>query len=272
MARRSRRTWKPELVGLERRDVPTVVSPLAFGSAGLKAQRAEAAALGRVLGGATHALAGGGGGGGAAGTGQGGGNSGSGTSGFIGGSDNFQIGGNPSPAPIDPTLLSPSGIRRSVFLATNSGPYAVSPPSFVSEARTIYYTGRITANQFLHGTLVMRVDTPDLTTNPTGQVVGFAALRNRNVAGTGTILVLDLTADPSTLDQYGRPTQFVWTVDDNGSGGTYAGAAGQGTIKIAYAKPGNAKGAVGNATMTFSGLVLANGVNDITQYDLGRFG
>ena len=39
--RRTRRSWKPEVARLETRDLPTVVSPLAFGGAGLKAQQAR---------------------------------------------------------------------------------------------------------------------------------------------------------------------------------------------------------------------------------------
>jgi hypothetical protein len=254
MQRRTRRSWKPDYVKLESRDVPTVVSPLAFGGARLKALQAERTALAHVSAGAVPAAA-----------------PNNGAIGFDGNASNFQIGGNPNPAPIDPTLLSPAGFRRAKFLASVQGStFAVSPSSFVSLARTIYYAGRIVSNQFLHGTLDMRIDTPDLTVNPTGQVVGFASLRDRNVAATGTVLQLDVFADASTLDQFGRPTQLNWSVDDNGSGGTYAGAAGSGTATIVYTRAGHAKGGAGVANISFNGLVLANGTADVTAFSLGR--
>lgn len=252
MGRRTRQSWKPEVVGLESRAVLTVVSPLAIGGAGLKAMRASQAALDRVSSQAVQAPA-------------------NGAVGFDGNAGNFQYGGNPNPTPIDPTLLSPAGIRRATFLAgIPKSPYAVSPSSFVGASRTVYFAGGLVSNQFLHGTLDMRIETPDLATNPTGMVVGIASLRNRNVAATGTVLQVDLFADGSTLDSYGRPTKLSWTVDDNGSGGTYAGAAGSGTVTIAYTRAGHAQKGAGVASVSFSGLVLANGTADITNFTLGK--
>jgi hypothetical protein len=250
MARRSRRSWKPELARLESRDVPTVVSPLAFGGAGLKAQNELQAALTAF----NQSLPNPGG-----------------VTPFNGNAGNFQVGGSPSPTTLNPSLLSPAGIRRASFRASTNGPFAVSASSFAAESRTIYYVGRITSNQFLHGTLDMRVSTPNLSLNPTGLVVGVASLRNRNVAATGNVVQFDLSADPSTLDQFGRPTTFNWSVDDNGSGGTYGGAAGSGTLTITYTKSGHAKDGAGVASLFFSGLVLANGTGDITAFTLGKF-
>ena len=251
MARRTRWSRKPELVRLESRAVLTVVSPLAFGGAGLQAQRAQQAALVAL----SQSIPG------------------TGITPFNGDTGNFQTGGNPNPTPIDPSLLSPAGIRRAIFLASiKKSTFAVSPPSFAKASRTVYFAGQITANQFLHGTLDMRIDTPNLSTDPTGLVTGIASLRDRNVAATGTVLQLDLSADPSTLDQFGRPTKLNWAIDDNGSGGTYAGAAGSGTVTIAYTKAGHTKGGAGVANITFNGLVLANGTADITNFTLGKIG
>ncbi len=251
MLRRSRRSWKPEVVRLESRDVPTVVSPLAFGGAGLKAQRAQQAAQIAL---SQAAL-----------------NQGPATP-FNGNTGNFQTGGNPNPTQIDPSLLSPAGIRRATFQANvRQSPYAVSPPSFTNSTRTVYFVGEVIANQFLHGTLDMRIDTPNLSTDPTGLVVGIASLRDRNVAATGNVLQLDLSAKPSTLDQYGRPTTLNFAVDDNGSGGTYGGAAGSGTVTITYTRAGHAQNGAGVANISFSGLVLANGTADVTAFTLGKF-
>jgi hypothetical protein len=251
MDRRTRRSWKPDLARLETRDVPTVVSPLAFGGAGLKALRAQQAAL-KALSQAVPSQTP--------------------PTPFNGNTGNFQTGGNPNPTPIDPSLLSPSGIRRATFVANvRQSPYAVSTPSFTASSRTVYFVGQLMSNQFLHGTLDMRINTPNLSTDPTGMIVGIASLRDRNVAATGNVLQLDLSANSSTLDQFGRPTVLNWAVDDNGSGGTYGGASGSGTLTITYTRAGHAQNGAGVANVTFNGLVLANGTADVTAFTLGKF-
>jgi hypothetical protein len=115
-----------------------------------------------------------------------------------------------------------------------------------------------------------------------GTAQGFAALRDRNVAATGTIVVFDLGINapnaagqgqgiPTTFDAAGRPTSLGWNVDTNASGGAYAGAFGQGTVTISYTAHGHSKNSAGGATLTFNGLVLQNGVVDVTSYTLPKF-
>jgi hypothetical protein len=254
-ARRSRMAWKPDFIQLETRDVPTVISPLAFNGAGLKAAQAQNKAAG-----AANAVL----------TGQQSINS---VLANVNISTGFQQGGTPSPGPITQaqfaTLLTPAGKARARFVAHSSGPFAVGQSSYTAFSKTVTYIGPIAANQFLQGTINMQLNIPK-TFNPTsGELDGFAALRNRTVAATGTILVLDLSI--TAEDSFGRPTQVDWVVDDNGSGGSYAGASGTGTLAISYNAHGNSKDAAGGAKEMWSGFVMQNGVNNITDYNLHKF-
>ncbi len=251
MARRSRRSWKPEVARLESRDVPTVVSPLAFNAAGLRAQQAQASALDTVMSNTVIPAA---------------------------GSSNGPSNQASSSAFLDPTTLTPRGRAAALFKTQGSGPYAVSPPLYNSQTKAVTYLGTLHSTQFLHGTLLMRIEL-----NKDGTADGFAAVRNRNVAATGSILVLDIggfaqnaagtgQSIPSTFDSLGRPVTLGFNVDTNASGGVYAGAYGQGTLTITYnGNHGKSKNSAGSATVFFNGLVLPNNVADITQYDIPKF-
>jgi hypothetical protein len=250
MARRSRRSWKPEVARLESRDVPTVVSPLAFGAAGLKAQRAQQRALGAVLSNAPTP---------AAATANG---------------PSDQASNSPF---LDPTTLTPKGLRIATFKAINTGPYAVTTPVYNTQTRSLTYIGRLGSNQFLHGTLLMHVEI-----GTDGSAFGYAALRNRNVSATGSVLGLDLgdfaqnvtgtgQGVPTTFDALGRPVRIPWNVDTNFSGGVYAGAYGEGFLTITYTPNGHSKNSAGGATITFTGLAMPNNVSDITAYGLPKF-
>ncbi len=247
MARRARRSWKPELARLESRDVPTVVSPLAFNAAGLKAQQAQERALSAVLSNAPPATA---------------------------SAPIDQASNSPY---LDPATLTPKGLRIATFRAVNTGPYAVTTPVYNSLTKSLTFIGRIGSNQFLHGTLVMRIQI-----GKDGSASGFAALRNRNVSATGSVLGLDMgdfaqnvtgpgQGVPTTFDALGRPVRIPFNIDNNMSGGVYSGAYGQGFATITYTANGHSKNSAGGATITFSGLVMPNNVSDITAYDLGKF-
>ena len=60
-----------------------------------------------------------------------------------------------------------------------------APPTFVGRGLDVTYVGQLTSNQFLHGTLVMRLELPS---TPGGPITGYAALRDRNVAATGSLI------------------------------------------------------------------------------------
>jgi hypothetical protein len=254
-ARRGRIAWKPYVLQLETRDVPTVISPLAFGGAGLKAAQAQsnaAAAVNTVLTGQqsiNNVLA------------------------SVNISTGFQAGGTPSPAPITQTefatLLTPAGKARARFVAHSSGPFAVGHTSYTAFTKTVTYIGAIAANQFRQGTINMQLNIPKNFDPASGELDGFAALRDRTVAATGAILVLDLSI--TAEDSFGRPTAVDWVVDDNGSGGSFAGASGAGTVTLSYNTHGNSKDAAGGAKEFWSGFVMQNGVNNITDFDIHKF-
>jgi hypothetical protein len=254
-ARRDRMAWKPNFLQLETRDVPTVISPLAFGGAGLKAQQAQnnaAAAVNTVLTGQqsiNNVLA------------------------SVNVANVFQAGGTPSPAPITQTqlatLLTPAGKSRARFVAHGSGPFAVGHTSYTAFTKTVTYIGPIATNQFMQGTLNMQLNIPKNFNPSAGELDGFAALRSRTVGATGTVLVLDLSI--TAEDSLGRPTIVDWVVDDNGSGGSFGGASGVGTLTISYNNHSNSKDAAGGAKEFWSGFVMQNGVNNITDYDVAKF-
>jgi hypothetical protein len=243
-ARRGRMGWKPTFLQLETRDVPTVISPLAFGGAGLKAQQANAVADEKASGLATQAA------------------SPVGTT-----TPNLPLGLNFNPNPqINPATLTPLGKKAANFSGSVSGPIAISHSYFTDTARQVVYIGnyRGSPSQVLHGTLLMRVLIP---TNPDDQIFGVAIIRDLNNATTGNNLVLDLTA--TATDSQGRPTQFTWLVDSSSSGG-YTGAPGQGTLTITYL-PGHSKSSAGNAISVFKGLVLTDATNVDTNFDVPHF-
>ena len=182
--------------------------------------------------------------------------------------------GSPSPSAfLDPATLTPRGLAQAKFSAVIvGGPFKVRSAVFNSQLADLTFIGRVSSNQFLHGTLVMHVETPN---SPTGITAGGASLRDRSVAATGTSLGIDPGGNatktagpnqqvPTILDAKGRPIQLGFNVDTNTSGGSYAGSIGQGVITIAYRNNGT-------ASLRFTGYVLRNGVTDITSYTLSKF-
>jgi hypothetical protein len=242
--RRDRMAWKPNVIQLETRDVPTVISPLAFHGAGLKAQKANEVANAKFAGLATPT-----------------------SSPAASTISNLPLGLNFNPNPqIDPATLTPLGKRAANFSGSVAGPIAIAHSFFTDTARQVVFIGnyRGSPSQVLHGTLLMRVLIPS---NPDGQIFGVAIIRDLNNATTGNNLVLDLTA--TATDSQGRPTQFTWLVDSS-SGGGYMGAPGQGTLTIAYL-PGHSKSSAGNAISVFKGMVLTDPANVDTNFDVPHF-
>lgn len=232
MPRRPRFGFRPEVDGLEARDVPTVVSTLSIGVEALRAVQARAAATaGAAPAGSPNGL-------------------------------NF----SPNP-PIDPATLSALGRSASRFAAKASGPYALARSYYADVAKQMVFLSKFSGmpGQILHGTMIMRVVIP---ADPAGTILGIAVLRDLSSATTGNQLVLDLTA--TATDGLGRPTHFTWLVDST-SGGSYVGAPGDGTLDIAYTTHGSSRSSAGGYTAIFKGSVLPDPTLLNTLYDIPKF-
>lgn len=259
MPRRPRFAFKPAILGLETRDVPTVISPLAFHGAGLRAQRIDALANAKLDRLATP-------------FGMSGGQAGVGNSGPVAGVS-ASAGGLPgnlsfSPNPeINPAMLTRMGRSAAYFTAKVTGPYALSRSFYSDVAKQIVYIGNIggTPGQILHGTTLMNVVVPS---TPGAATYGIAVIRDLSNGSTGLQLVLDLTE--TAHDGLGRPTQFTWNVDST-SGGTYANAPGQGMLSIAYHANGHSRDSAGGYTAIFRGAVLPDPTRLNTAYDVPQF-
>ena len=155
---------------------------------------------------------------------------------------------------------TPREQAREVFVAKYAGNFAVGPPRFTDQARSVLVLATGSSTAFLHGTLTLRAYPPkDLA----GTVTGTATLFSRNVANTGSELSVDLQGSPGALDRAGRPTLLTWTVNGN-SGGIFAGATGQGTVAIRYAPDGSGRlhahvPDAGRAFVAFRGQVVITG-------------
>jgi hypothetical protein len=252
--RRPRVALKPQVVDLESRAVPTVVSPLAFGRQGAYATQVAAGANARL--GAVAMPAG------------------STSPGASSGADaglpsGIPFSPNPTIAPSettpDGTPLTPIGAVRARFVATGSGPFALGRSSFPNVAHDITYIGKFGSNQLLRGTYVMRIVVP---TDPTAQTFGVLQLRDLSNATTGTVIVLDQTI--TAFDQAGRPTASTWVIDSS-SGGAYATAIGQGTMTITYTRNGHSRNSAGGAILSIRGQVLPTGNGSNVNFDIPKF-
>jgi hypothetical protein len=153
---------------------------------------------------------------------------------------------------------------RAAFNAHFQGPYTTGPGRLTNQALLTFVNAGGTSNQFLHGNVLIAINTPS---DPTQPVTGTAQLFDKNVATTGTSLVLDLQGNaPAGLLK--PPTQLTWTVDSS-SGGQYTNATGQGTLNIIYF-PGGRRPAralqAGTAGAVFQGQVFTTGVGNILQF------
>jgi hypothetical protein len=156
-------------------------------------------------------------------------------------------------------MPTPHEARREQFLAQFKGAFVTGAPRFTDQISQTYIRGGGTSNFFLHGDLQMAFAIP---TDPSQPITGQAVMIVKNVANTGNELILDLLADPTSLDQRGQPTRFTWTVDP-ASGGLFTGATGQGTAQshtfYGGRTPFNAKN-TGHAAVVFQGSIFISGL------------
>ncbi len=238
MSRRKSQVWRSELLVLETRDVPTVISPMAFGgsqpgqshSSLAQVQVAQAAAVSAAS--------------------------------FLGNGQEIDFS----------RPLSPIGLTQAAFAAKFNGPVGTGGAQYQDQGVQYLYTASGNSSQFLAGRLVMRLYTPG---SSGGDVTGLASIRDRNVATTGTNLILDIQGGASNLDASGRPSHLTWKVNP-GSGGYYLNSTGQGTLDIIYSPTHRKVGShsqheAGSATATFHGLIITNvGVTDPTVFELNK--
>ncbi len=172
----------------------------------------------------------------------------------------------PAPAAPPSGTPTPHELTRQTFVGKFLGTYTVGNGRTSGEAQQILTLGSGTTNQSLHGQYQMRVSIP---TDPTVPTSGVIALFPTNVATSGSTLILDLTADPTSLVR-GLPTRYTWTVDPSSSG-IYTNAGGygmgQGTLEIHFLNPRRGPAPAtqsGKTTVVIHGLINVGGVfNDL---------
>jgi hypothetical protein len=153
---------------------------------------------------------------------------------------------------------------RETFGARFQGPFTTGPGRFKNDALLVHMSGGGTANQFLHGNVLIQVTRP---TDPTQPVTGTAELFAKNVATTGTVLVLDL-AGTAPSDPMKPPAHLTWTVNPS-SGGLYTNSTGQGTLDLVYFPGGKRPQRTfqaGTAGAVFQGQINTTGVGNLLQF------
>lgn len=127
----------------------------------------------------------------------------------------------------------PGEAARRAFRGTFSGRVVEVAPRLYDQQRQFAVLAVGNTNQFLHGTLQLRLYTPSAIANPFVNT-GTFSIADRNT-GSGGVILADLTGDPNQVDARGRPTQLNFVVNGGGgSGGIYASSVGNGTITIRY--------------------------------------
>lgn len=181
----------------------------------------------------------------------------------------LQRSGFPIDQTVDPTsnrILNPVGTPtrhqnlRLAFGGGFNGTFQQGPGRYSEEAGVISAKAKGGTSSFLHGDMQLAVSVP---TDPAIAPTGILSLFDKNRNG-GNVLGLDLTAVPGAVDRLGRPTQFQFVVDHNLSGGSFAGAIGQGLVQVQYGParrigPGQTQGSV---TVRVQGLVSASGASN----------
>lgn len=153
---------------------------------------------------------------------------------------------------------TPRQAHRMAFAAGFNGAYQAGPGRFSLESMQIFLHGKGGSTAFLHGDMQLRISVPvEPDVPPTGILMMFD--KNRSSGGE---LGLDLTADPNSIDRFGRPTRFSYTVDDNLSGGTFAAGLGEGTVQIRYGhSQTGGRYMKGPATVVVRGQVYSSGTS-----------
>jgi hypothetical protein len=169
---------------------------------------------------------------------------------------------------------TPRTLRRAVFVAKFKGVYFVGPPQFTDESQRIFLNVSGGSNQILRANALVVINTPASGSLPTTRAT--ANIFGRDIATTGSNLVLDLSAPPLGNPR-SLPTHLTWTIN-GASAGTYAlasmpadpnnpGSPLPGTLDISFhpTRRGGPGGAfsMGTATLVFRGSIFTTGVGSI---------
>jgi hypothetical protein len=143
-----------------------------------------------------------------------------------------------------------------VFRASLSGPSKAVVGGSNSQALQTEIKGNGASTAFQRTFLQVDLATP--SGSNAGTITGTALLEDLSPNSLGSKLILDLAADPKSLDSAGRPTHLTWTVNPH-SDVTFIYATGNGTTDIRYtgeASPRHRGLASSFATVTFQGVIL----------------
>ena len=169
--------------------------------------------------------------------------------------------------PADNALISPAGnpsrreVARQRFRATFNGPFTVGPGRFDTQARLLNVRGTGRDTYSLHADVQIGIVVP---ANPNQPTTGVLTIYDRNT-NSGTVVALDLTADPTSVDAAGRPNRFVFQTNDTLSSGVFAQSTSSGTVEIRYNGRSGRRGLVrgaGNASVVVSGSAYTLGVTN----------
>jgi hypothetical protein len=156
---------------------------------------------------------------------------------------------------------TPHELAREQFSARFKGPFVTGLPRFTDQISQTYLYGGGISSAFLHGDLQLAFSIPK---DPTQPITGQATMTVKNVSNTGNQLILDLQADPGSLDQAGRPTRFTWT-QNPASGGIFTNGSGSGTAQIQYT-PGRRRPlrsfSAGTAGVLFQGTLFTTNLTN----------
>jgi hypothetical protein len=172
-------------------------------------------------------------------------------------------------ADVNNELLNPTGVptprqqARERFVAQFTGTFMAGPGQFSSQAQQFMFRGAGGSNQFLHGDIQLRAITP---LDPTQPLTGETTMFDRNL-NSNSVLGLDLVADPTSVDKFGRPTLFtISQLDQNVSSGYYDEGLAQGTVSIRYlsgGKPGPHGLSQGKAVVAIHAQIYSIGTDFI---------
>jgi hypothetical protein len=169
-----------------------------------------------------------------------------------------------APTPADTTgTLTPHEIQRQTFVGRFKGNYTLGPGRTTAQALQLSSLGYGGSNgtSFLLTNMLITVPT-----DPTQPVTGVVYIVGKNVATTGTQLIIDLQGVAGSPEFNGLPTQYTWTVDP-ASAGIYSNAAGygtgQGTMNVQFFRPGPGPipgSRAGQMNFAINGLIDTGGV------------